>query len=193
MRLFVAIDLDDRARQAIAAEQRRLTSAVDANRSPMKWVRAEHMHLTLVFLGEVSEERAAIVAPRLAGDVPQPPFDLVFEGVGVFPPHGGPRALWIGCSDGAAQVIELQRAIADRVASLDVPLESRPFSPHLTLARWKTSRPSDRARALAAARSEPIARVTIDHATLYHSRLSSAGPTYVELARANLSHRTRAS
>ena len=59
MRLFIAVDLDDTARAAIAAEQKRVAAALGDARSAMKWVKPEHMHLTLVFLGEVSDPRCA--------------------------------------------------------------------------------------------------------------------------------------
>jgi len=187
MRLFIAVDLDDEARAAIADEQRRLKVAFDDGRSSIKWVRADHMHLTLVFLGEVPEARAPAIVDTVNQPVARPPFDLVFAGIGVFPPRGAPNVLWVGAAAGEADSIGLQRELADRVRRLGVEIDQRPFHPHLTLARWKTSRGADRSRALAARRDGAIARVHVDHATLYQSRLSSAGPTYTPLARATLS------
>ena len=66
---------------------------------------------------------------------------------------------------------------------------SRPFSPHLTLGRWRESRSADRRRALASTTPEAIARVDVTGATLYQSRLSSTGPTYTALAHATLAER----
>ena len=187
MRLFIAIDLDDGARAAIADEQRRLKAAFDDSRSAIKWVRPEQMHLTLVFLGEVPDTRAPAIVDAISEPVAQAPFALTFAGIGVFPPRGAPNVLWMGPLSGEPESISLQRELADRVQRLGVALERRPFHPHLTLARWKTSRGADRARALAAPRDGAVATVGVDHATLYHSRLSSAGPTYTALARATLS------
>jgi RNA 2',3'-cyclic 3'-phosphodiesterase len=187
MRLFIAIDLDDGARKAIADEQRRLKAAFDDSPSSLKWVRPEQMHLTLVFLGEVPETRVPAVVDNIGEPVAQAPFDLTFAGLGVFPPRGAPNVLWVGASSGEAESIALQRELADRVQRLGIVLERRPFHPHLTLARWKSSRGADRPRALEAVGDAVIATVRIDHATLYQSRLSSAGPAYTALARANLS------
>jgi 2'-5' RNA ligase len=187
MRLFVAVDLDAAARAAIAAEQTRIASVMGDARSSVRWVNADHLHLTLVFLGEASESQASTVAAALGRPIEASPFDLTFQGMGVFPTRGSPRAVWIGVTDGATQLIDLQRELARRVASEGIALEARPFQPHLTLGRWRQSRPSDRGRALAASRSEIVARVHVPGATLYHSRLSSAGPAYTVLARANLS------
>jgi len=147
------------------------------------------MHLTLVFLGEIEPARVDAMAAEISRPVEQPPFDLVFAGFGVFPPRGAPRALWIGARRGEAELRRLQETLAGRLERLGVARETRPFTPHLTLARWKSSRPSDRSRVLQSAHDRVVARVRIDHATLYHSRLSSGGSTYVELARATLSGR----
>src|SRR5688500_5854263 len=189
MRVFIAVDLDAAARAAIAAEQQRIASVMGDARSQVRWVKVDHLHLTLVFLGEVSESQAPAVAGAVGRPIEASPFDLTFQGMGVFPARGSPRAVWIGVTDGAAQLIDLQRELARRVVSEGIELEARPFQPHLTLGRWRQSRPSDRGRALAASRSAIVARVHVPGATLYHSRLSSAGPTYTALAHATLSGR----
>jgi RNA 2',3'-cyclic 3'-phosphodiesterase len=188
MRLFVAIDLSEDARDAIAAEQKRIAAALGGTKTSVTWVKASHAHLTLVFLGNVDPDRATSVVEAVGRDLDLAPFDMVLEGVGVFPPRGAPRVLWIGIAGGAAEVIRLQRELAARVAALGIALEDRPFHPHLTLGRWRESRPPDRDRALAAARSRAIARVHVGHATLYESRLSPTGATYNPLTRVNLTN-----
>jgi RNA 2',3'-cyclic 3'-phosphodiesterase len=184
MRLFIAIDLDEDSRSAIASEQARLKAA--APESSLRWVRTEQLHMTLVFIGQVDDERGARMREAFGRPVDQAAFDLTFGGIGAFPPRGAPRALWIGTLDGRAELEALQRELAARAVQLGAVLEPRAFSPHLTIARWKSSKPSDRRRALAGARAEPLARVRIDHATLYRSELSSSGSTYTALAQANL-------
>jgi 2'-5' RNA ligase len=187
VRLFIAVDLDEEARAAIASAQKRLAAAIEgASRSSLKWIPADRLHLTLVFLGEVDEARAGTMVDVIGADVEQAPFDLTYAGHGVFPARGAPKALWVGVSTGGRQVIDLQQTLAARVVESGHSIEGRAFSPHLTLARWRESRGADRARALAAAPEGTIARVRVDHATLYQSRISSAGPTYTPLARANL-------
>ncbi len=190
MRLFAAVDLDDRSRDAIAAEQSRLRQLF-TDGSPPRWTAPAHMHLTLVFLGEVAPPLAEALRDDFAAPVPQPPFELEFVNAGVFPPAGAPRALWIGVRDPAGGLQALQPALAARAAARGVPLEPRPFTPHLTIARWKRSRPSDRSRVLRHASPRVLARLRVDHATLYHSRLSAEGSTYTELARATLTGNPR--
>lgn len=187
MRLFIAIDLDEPARAAIAVEQQRIARAIGrSDRTGLKWVSPEHMHLTLVFLGEIGETQARAVTETVAGDLDVRPFLVVLAGLGVFPPRGTPRVLWLGATSGADELVEIQRRITARVERVGIELEKRPFHPHLTLARWRASRPIDRPRALAADRGGEVARVHVDHATLHQSHLSSSGPRYTALARANL-------
>jgi RNA 2',3'-cyclic 3'-phosphodiesterase len=185
MRLFVAIDLDDVARAAIAQTQRRLAEILDTDRS-LKWVSPAHMHLTLAFLGEIAEPVVPAIVENLSLNIDARPFTAVFRNLGVFPPRGAPRVLWLGVGDGASDVVGAQRVVADRVADAGVALDRRPFHPHLTLARWRSSRPKDARRALAVGPETPTARVDVDHVTLYQSRLTSAGPVYTSLARATL-------
>ena len=189
MRLFVAIDLDENAREAIGAEQRRLMHALGTVRS-LRWVRPADMHLTLAFLGETDQSRAQAIVGAMGAALAATPFVIAFTGLGVFPPRGAPSVLWIGVGAGRHELIAVERAVADRLERAGVARERRPYHPHLTLARWRESRPSDRQRALAHAPTGAIARARIAGATLYQSRLSPAGPTYTALTHANLAGRT---
>jgi 2'-5' RNA ligase len=183
MRLFVAVDLGDSARAAVAEAQARLRA--HAPQAALRWVRPEHLHLTLAFLGEIHESRLPAAVDALTPPVGQQSFDLELAGLGVFPPRGLPRALWLGIrSDG--QVRALQRELADRLEAAGFALGERSFNPHLTIARWRSSRAGDRRQLWSAVLPDPVARAWIDHATLYESRLSSAGPAYTQRARANL-------
>jgi RNA 2',3'-cyclic 3'-phosphodiesterase len=190
MRLFVAVDLDEPSRAAVAAEQERLRRAL-RDATPPRWTNPDQIHLTLAFLGEVQPPVAAGLQDDFRAPLALDPFDLVLAGLGVFPPRGAPRALWICAREGASELHALHRAIAGWLTRRGIPLESRPFSPHLTIARWKTARPSDRGRVLRHASDGIVARLRVDHATLYQSRVSSAGAAYTELARATLTSGSR--
>jgi 2'-5' RNA ligase len=186
MRLFVAIDLDDRAKQAIAAEQKRIASVVKAAERGLRWVRPEQMHVTLVFLGDVDERRADMISETVHEPVPIAPFAIVFGGLGMFPERGAPRALWTALTAGASETIAVQRIMVERLERIGVPREARPFRPHLTIGRWRESRPADRHHVIAADRGATIARVDVASVTLYRSQLSAAAPVYTPLAIAPL-------
>jgi 2'-5' RNA ligase len=125
----------------------------------------------------------------MAAPIAHAPFEIEFGGVGVFPPgrtRKPPRVLWIGLANGAEHAAALQRAVVARLAAAGASIEDRDFHPHLTLARWRRSVWFDRRRADELEPSGVIARIRVDHVTLFQSRLSSAGPSYTALARANL-------
>jgi 2'-5' RNA ligase len=186
MRLFAAIDLDDDARLAIAAEQKRLMRELAGRESSLRMVRPELMHLTLAFLGEVEDQRGAAAVEAMRTDLDAAAFDMVFAGLGVFPPHGTPRVLWLGVTAGHDAAVVVQRQIADRLAQVAIAPERRTYHPHLTLARWRTATPADRRAVLAADRGAEIARVHAAAVTLYQSRLGPSGPGYSALARTTL-------
>ena len=182
MRMFVAIELDDRIKESLPSVARR------AKEGPtLKLVDSQQAHLTLVFLGEVASPQS----DRIIAAMQQPmdgvnSFHLAFGGLGIFPPRGAPRVLWLGVSEGEREVIALQRAVARRLERLGIQPEERPFHPHLTIGRWRQSRPSDRPSLGDDPRTSSTAEMTVDHVTLYESRLSSKGPTHIALAHAPL-------
>lgn len=184
-RLFVAVDLSDEARQAMAAAQKRMAATI-GGRGSMSWIRPEQAHVTLVFLGATDELRVPFVVEAVGRDVDAAPFDMELGGVGLFPPRGAPCVLWVGVRAGAPALIAVQRELARRLAGLGLEVDARDFHPHLTLARWRSPRASDWARALAAAPAGSLARVRVACATLYESRGSPSGHAYTPLARANL-------
>jgi 2'-5' RNA ligase len=187
MRLFIAIELDDGARQAIASLQTRLKAALGDERSTLKWIRPDHVHLTLAFLGEIDDGLAGSVVEAIGQPVRTERFAIAFGGLGMFPSAGAPRVLWLGLTAGASEVIGVQREVAARITRLGIALERRPFHPHLTLARWRTSRISDRRLVMTADPAHEIAAVEVHAVSLIHSRLSPAGPTYISLSRGSLS------
>lgn len=192
MRLFVAVDLSDDAREAIVVEQRRLAAALVGFRDSLRLVKANQLHLTLLFLGEVAEARVPDLVATMNVALDLPAFQLGLGGAGVFPPRGAPRVLWIGVTEGAASLVRLQRSIVERVRQLAIACDDRPFHPHLTIGRWRGSgsgrRVRDRvARPISFRADAMMASLSVTRATLYQSRLSSDGSTYTALAHATLS------
>jgi RNA 2',3'-cyclic 3'-phosphodiesterase len=189
MRLFMAIELDDAARQAILVEQNRLKHAFEGSgRSSLRWVKPEHIHLTLVFLGEVRPEDGDKVIQVMSEAIQHDRFAIAFGGLGIFPPRGLPRVLWLGLQHGIREVVAVQQQVVERLGRVDVVGQERDrtFRPHLTLARWRTSTGADRRTVLGLNTPEGIAQLAVTHVALVQSRLSSAGPSYTALCRTEL-------
>src|SRR3954451_21826873 len=95
------------------------------------------MHLTLAFIGDTTEDRAAAIGAAIRGDVPAAPFEMTFGGLGVFPPRGAPKVLWLGVVAGESPAVQLHAVVVTRLAAVGVVPERRCFRPHLTPARWR--------------------------------------------------------
>lgn len=193
MRLFAALALNDEVRGAIAAEQQRILTQAPELKSAARWVQPAQMHLTLVFMGEVAPARVPGLADALAQPIDRPPFELMISGIGMFPTRGAPRVLWLGVAGGVAEISDVQKIVQSRVAAAGLPVEKKPFHPHLTLARFRDIRPSMR-RELAELSTDTrwIARLPVREVILFESRLpagrsaSGVGPTYTAVTHAVL-------
>ena len=109
----------------------------------LRWVLAAQRHLTLRFFDELPEDRVEDVrgaAGAAAAGVSC--FDLEMEGVGCFPPRGPAKVVWVGCGTGREALVVLAKAISLALAIRGFPGDTRPFSPHLTLARARNRRGS---------------------------------------------------
>ena len=146
MRLFYGIYLDATLRDAVVELQKRLQRSTGS----VKWVEADNLHFTLRFMGDIPNCQVVdlIQTGRATAQV-VPSFDLHLRGAGAFPTPANPRTVWLGVTDGAAQMTDLHSYLTHVLheTGLAKP-ESRRFSPHCTLGRVRQSR---RAQALAAA------------------------------------------
>ena len=140
MRAFIAIDLPQSAKQAIAHVQSRLRPALPQearNSGDIRWVRPESVHLTLQFLGEITDEQATVVTATLRSLPPPGIFRIEMKGFGFFPNSHRPRVLWLGVNAPAA-LASLAAEIGSILEPQGFPKEDHPFAPHLTLARFRT-------------------------------------------------------
>ena len=188
-RLFVAVDIDDATRAQIASVTDALTVRLkpDTTGVRMTWVRPDRLHLTLEFFGGADAALERQILASLAQPFLIAPFDLAFDGLGFFPPRGAPRVLWVGVSEGLAELRELHAELQRRLTPHGPAKTGHlgEFHPHLTLARFR-----DRAARPDAAKLAKIDAFAgpcrIDRVTLYESRLSPSGPAYTALAQAAL-------
>jgi 2'-5' RNA ligase len=193
MRLFVAADIDDHVRAACTSV------AVDLDRAlrdvlpscDLKWVAADKLHITVRFIGHVETPVADRIVSALARPLDEPSATLRLGRPGVFPTAGAARVLWIGLLDGQEALGRMHAIVEHRLQEIGVAPEDRPLTAHLTLARFRTP-PTGRAAAVRKAvegvQVEPAAW-ELTRLTLYESRLSPKGPTYVPLAHTPLGER----
>jgi RNA 2',3'-cyclic 3'-phosphodiesterase len=178
VRLFVALDIPDTVSEALAKLSRQLReTGADA-----RWVRIEGAHVTLKFIGETPLDRVERIRAALGEAGGFGPIDLHFAGLGFFPNARRPRVLWAGVTAGPA-LSALAAAIETRLEPLGIPREARGFSPHITLARFDSSKGLGALRAAVEKLGAPEfghARAVEFH--LYQSVLKRGGAEYTRLA-----------
>jgi 2'-5' RNA ligase len=176
----VAILLEDAVRDEIAAAIERLQPAS----RDVAWVNAGSIHLTVKFLGNVTRERIDPIVAALAGAVGGVGvFDATIRGLGAFPSLARPRVIWAGVTEGAGAMVEAARRVDEALATVGVPREARPFSPHATLGRVR--RPGANPTLASALRAEEVCefgRIHVSGIRLMRSELSPRGAQYTELA-----------
>jgi 2'-5' RNA ligase len=173
VRAFVALDLPEPAREALAAHV-----AACARLAPgMRWVEPDSLHLTLRFLGNLDPEVLTRVREALLG-VRAQPFRMALGGHGLFGPRSRPRVVWLGVTEGRDACAGL--AAGTEAASVAAGLEAdeRPFQAHVTLARAR----GDGERLPALPDPPALAAWTAAEFVLFESRLRQQ-PRYVPLAR----------
>jgi RNA 2',3'-cyclic 3'-phosphodiesterase len=191
VRLFVAAEPSDEVRREAAACAARLRRRLDAANAGhgLRWVPAENLHLTVWFLGEVSDARASAVIQSLAPPMTAPAFELHLAGCGAFPPSGPPRVLWIGVVLGVEQLARAHDEVGERLAPWGFAPEGRAYSAHLTIARVKEPPRGDARRAMRdAILAEPCDAGTcrVESLTVFRSRTSAHGAAYEALLRVPL-------
>jgi len=177
MRLFVAIELTNEVREALVAFLEEMRGIAPQT----KWVRADNLHVTLKFLGSTEPTRLQAVQRELATIRSSEPVALDFHGLGFFPNEKRPRVFWVGM-EASGNLKTLAQAIDHSMFKLGFELESRPFAPHLTLARFE---PPGLPAKLGAAVKENVARSFGSLATrefhLIESKLKPTGAEYTTL------------
>jgi 2'-5' RNA ligase len=128
MRAFIAVDLAPEIKSAVEG----LVRALRRKGGNVAWVKPEAMHLTLKFLGNISDEEAGAITAlleRIAAG--RRPFPLKLKGTGTFPPGGraNARILWAGIAE-TPELMEIQSALESECEKAGFPGGKTFPSPH---------------------------------------------------------------
>ncbi|MBI4949904.1 MAG: RNA 2',3'-cyclic phosphodiesterase [Deltaproteobacteria bacterium] len=166
----------------ILKELEGIKTALDRGWRGISWVKPASIHLTLKFLGEIDPAKADAIATALEyASKGIGPFEVKVSGLGAFPNMMNPRVLWAGIGGNDA-LKRLSANIEDGLEPLGFEREGRPFTPHLTLCRVKSSNDG---RALGKTAAE--ANISIDKsftASAFHlikSVLNPRGAEYTDI------------
>jgi 2'-5' RNA ligase len=174
-RLFVALELPASARDILT----RWRGASLRELPALRPIPAEHLHVTLCFLGSRPVREIDDIAAA-CGVVAGEPLASCRFGEAVWLPPRRPRVLAVSLEDDAGGVARMQAALSTAlVAGGWYAPESRPFLPHVTVARVAARDGRFRVPRLA---PPPAADLTCSRVTLYRSRLGSGGARYEPLS-----------
>lgn len=184
IRAFIAVALEPQVIAEIAEAIDRLKSEI----AGVRWVQSSHFHLTLKFLGDIDEARIEPIGAALNRELRLfPRCTINAKGLGVFPDLKRPRVLWVGLA--GSQLVSLALRVESALEPLGFAPETRTFTPHLTIGRWRqTDRaPRSLVRQLEQWQTYDFGTSKVENVKLIQSVLKPEGAKYFELAAVPLS------
>jgi 2'-5' RNA ligase len=188
VRSFIAIELPDEVKSGLAQLQAQLKTG---KQPPVKWVNTYSIHLTLKFLGNIAVDKISEITGAMeAAAQGISPFHLEVKDLGVFPNLRRVQVVWVGVSGEVDQLSRLQQGIESNLSPLGFTPESRPFTPHLTLARLREqASPNERqsfGQLIASTRFEAVYDFSVDSINLIKSQLTREGAIYSRISSVKL-------
>ena len=194
IRAFLAVELSQELQAELATVQQELKRSIEPEMKRdmrISWARPASIHLTLNFLGDMDEQ---VIDPLRAGLEQaigsQIVVNVPLERLGAFSRPQSPRVLWVGPSENwekgaeAKRIAEIHGAIEQACEGLSFLRETKPFSPHLTLARIKVGeRQVGVVLAKGGALDRPLSlgSLAVESVVLMKSELKPTGSVYTKL------------
>ena len=187
-RTFIALEMDESLQGLLGDIIRKMAQELPN----LRWVDPVGIHLTLAFLGELNDEQLEeVMAAAEDAAHRASPFSYRLSGLGVFGSPRQPRVIWVGIEESSGRLVRLHRILNKELERRGFEVDTRPFSPHLTLSRVKAPlKPDEQQRlqrllaSLQIAKSSPLPHV--QHLNVMKSELSRTGAKYTCLREFNL-------
>ena len=191
MRAFIAVDLPAHIQGKLEQAVNKLNKQLDD--LPIRWVPTDNIHLTIKFLGDVSESNLSLITRilDLLGKQ-QDRFEISVGGLGVFPNVHSPHVIWVGI-EAPEDMFTIQRKVAAETARIGYEVESRAYSPHLTLGRVSRNATAKEVRKIGKILEKEklgfLGVALISELHVYRSDLQPGGAKYSKLYSAALGAR----
>jgi len=180
IRSFIAIEVPDEVREELLE----IISALKRRGDDVKWVRAEGIHLTLKFLGNIDKNMIPSVRQAMENaSEGTGPFEMEAKGLGAFPSPNRARVVWAGLEEPAGTLAEFAERVEKEMQKLGFDAEKRAFHPHLTLGRVrKGGRPGrELAELIDRNREKSFGTFATGEVVLFRSDLKPTGAVYTKL------------
>jgi len=179
IRSFLAIELP----KAILKKIEEIEAELRSTHADVRWVSLEKIHLTLKFFGNIEESKIDSISKSIEEPAQKTaPFSLKVRGVGAFPDLKNPRVIWMGLVDGKEVLVSFQEQIDHQLKEIGFQSENRPFHPHLTLGRMKSSRgKKELVERMEEHKEEEFGDLQVERVILFKSDLRPTGPIYTAL------------
>lgn len=181
MRLFVSVDLPDHLTEAVADVQ-----SMFADASGLSFTDSKQAHLTLKFLGDTNRSRLDEVTDAVGAGVERAgvtPFNVRYEGLGVFPSLDYISVVWLGVDVGAEELTRLHEGIETETTAIGFDPEDHDFTPHVTLARMNHAGGKDLVQDIVRNRHPVVGETRVSEVRLTESELTPNGPKYSTVER----------
>jgi len=183
IRSFIAIELPAELKLELVQLEAQLKSGKQLG---VKWVDPDGIHLTMKFLGNIAVDRVEGITRAMEEAVRGiSPFQLKVKELGVFPNLKRVQVAWVGLSGEVDKLAQLHKRIESNLTPLGFAPESRPFAPHLTLARLRAQiSPDEKQRfgqLIANTTFEAAHAIEVDAINLMKSQLTREGAIYSQI------------
>ncbi len=170
-RLFVAIEIPNNIKEDFADIIEQLEK-IKAKTVPLK-----NIHLTIKFIGET--DKTKIITENLQ-KIEFNKFEISLKGIGIFGNFYNPRVFWVGVEENKS-LKNLFNLVEDTLQKLGIPKDEREFSPHITLARFKTKPNPQKLEEIINNSKKDFGVFKVESLVLFKSELSYPNPIYSPL------------
>ncbi len=180
IRSFLAFELPPEIRRTV----RRISQEMKKLPLDVRWLKADNIHLTMVFLGNIQTDDLGPIGEAVSKACRRyRPFNVSLGGPGVFSGKRNPRVLWIRLEENLERMSYFRDALQKHLSSFGVKEEKRRFRPHLTIGRFERgARPGAHLDELLSRYQDLTSPVcTLGELILFRSDLKPNGAVYTKL------------